>query len=117
MKQDTTLLDRLLALAAEVERTLTHRVASDEIRDACAIARGYLDLVRLYGEPINVDDLERVFARIADAIADAKFQRRFLTQLRTIAAWDRITPTEFESLTPPGQAVSYGARPRTDSAA
>jgi hypothetical protein len=93
MNQDTTLLARLLALAAEVERTLANGVASEEIRDACAIARGHLDLVRLYGEPINVDDLERVFARVADAIVDAKFQRRFLTQLRSIAAWGRLAAT------------------------
>ena len=92
MKQETTLLERLLALAAEVERALAHGVASEEIRDACAIARGHLDLVRLYGEPINVDDLERVVARIAYGIADARFQRRVLTQLRAIAAWGRVAP-------------------------
>jgi hypothetical protein len=90
MNQETTLLQRLVTLAAEVERTLGCGIASEEIRDACAIARGHLDLVRLYGEPLNVDDLERVFARIADSIGDARFQRRFLTQLRSIAAWARL---------------------------
>jgi len=93
MNQETTLIQRLFALATEVERSLPFGVGSEEIRDACAIARGHLELVRLYGEPLNIDDLERVFARIADGIADTKFQRRFLTQVRAIAGWARLAPS------------------------
>jgi hypothetical protein len=93
MNQDsTTTLDRLLALAAEAEQILAQTVASEEVRDAFAIVRGHLDLGRLYGEPINVDDLERVLARIASSIGDSKFRRRFLMRLRTIAAWARLAP-------------------------
>jgi chemotaxis regulatin CheY-phosphate phosphatase CheZ len=93
MNQDpTSILDRLLALAAEAEKTLAQTVASEEVRDAFAIVRGHLDLGRLYGEPINVDELERVLARIANSIGDAKFRRRFLMRLRTVAAWERLAP-------------------------
>ena len=93
MNQDpSSTLDRLLALSAEAERALAQTVAPDDVRDAFAIVRGYLDLGRLYGEPINIDDLERVLARIASSIGDAKFRRRFLMRLRTVAAWSRLAP-------------------------
>lgn len=95
MNQDsTTTLDRLLALAAEAEQIMAHTVASEEARDAFAIVRGHLDLGRLYGEPINLDDLERIMARVAKLIGDAKFQERFLTRLRTVTAWARLGPLE-----------------------
>ena len=93
MNQDSTsTLDRLLELAAEAERLLAQTVAQEEVRDAFAIVRGYLDLGRLYGEPVQVDDLERLLARIASSIGDAKFRRRFLMRLRTVAAWARLAP-------------------------
>ena len=88
----TSTLDRLLSLAAEAEQALAQTVASDEVRDAFAIVRGYLDLGRLYGEPVQVDDLERLLARIGSSIGDAKFRRRFLMRLRTVAAWARLGP-------------------------
>jgi hypothetical protein len=91
-QESTSTLDRLLALAAEAEKILAQSVASEEIRDSFAIVRGYLDLGRLYGEPVQVDDLERLLARIASSIGDAKFRRRFLMQLRTVAAWSRLGP-------------------------
>src|SRR5688572_13273134 len=93
-QDSTSTLDRLLTLAGEAEQILAQTVASDEIRDAFAIVRGYLDLGRLYGEPIQVDDLERLLARIASAIGDAKFRRRFLMRLRTVAAWSRLAPAD-----------------------
>ena len=46
----------------------------------------------MYGEPIRIDDLERLLARIASSIGDAKFRRRFLMRLRTVAAWARLAP-------------------------
>lgn len=94
MIPEQTTLERLLALAAEAERILAYTMAPDEIRDACSIARGHLDMVRLYGEPLNIDDVERVLARIGSAIGDDKFRRRFLTRLRSIAGWARLTPPE-----------------------
>jgi hypothetical protein len=98
MNQDSSsTLDRLLALAAEAEQNLTQTVASEDVRDAFAIVRGYLDLGRIYGEPIKVDDLERLLARIASSIGDAKFRRRFLLRLRTVAAWARLAPAETET--------------------
>ena len=95
MNQDpTSTLDGLFALAAEAEQTLAQTVASEEVRDTFAIVRGYLDLGRMYGEPIQVDDLERLLARIASSIGDAKFRRRFLLRLRTVAAWAKLAPPE-----------------------
>src|SRR5687768_7448535 len=93
----TSTLDRLLALEAEAEQILGQTVASEEVRDAFAIVRGYLDLGRMYGEPIKVDDLERLLARIASSIGDARFRRRFLLRLRTVAAWARLGPIEAEN--------------------
>ena len=90
----TTTLQRLLALASEAEQFLTYNVVSEEVRDAFAIVRGHLDLGRLYGEPINLDDLERLLARIGGSIGDAKFRRRFLVRLRAVTAWARLTLTE-----------------------
>jgi hypothetical protein len=93
MNQDpSTTLDRFLALAAEAEQLLAQSVASEGVRDAFAIVRGHLDLGRLYGEPLNVDDVERLLARIVSSIGDAKFRRRFLMRLRMIAAWSRLAP-------------------------
>lgn len=98
MNQDpTSTLDRLLALAAEAEQILAQTVASEEVRDTFAIVRGYLDLGRIYGEPVKVDDLERLLARIGSSIGDAKFRRRFLLRLRTVAAWARLAPAEAET--------------------
>ena len=98
MNQDpTSTLDRLLALATEAEQLLAHTVTSEEVRDAFAIVRGYLDLGRMYGEPIKVDELERLLARIAGSIGDAKFRRRFLLRLRTVAAWARLAPGEADA--------------------
>ena len=101
MNQDsTTTLQRLLALAHEAEQILSQTVASEEVRDAFAIVRGYLDLGRLYGEPVNVDDLERMLARIAGSIGDAKFRRRFLLRLRTVTAWARVALAESTAADP-----------------
>jgi hypothetical protein len=101
MNQDsTTTLDRLLALASEAEKLLAYNVASEDVRDALAIVRGHLDLGRLYGEPLNIDDVERLLARIASSAADAKFRRRFLTQLRMVAGWARLAPPPDEPSAP-----------------
>jgi hypothetical protein len=91
-QESTSTLDRLLGLAAEAEQILAQTVASEEVRDAFSIVRGYLDLGRLYGEPVQVDDLERLLARIASSIGDAKFRRRFLMRLRSVAGWARLGP-------------------------
>ena len=61
---DTPELDQLIALAEEAERILAKSVGSHDIRNACALARGYLDLARYYHEPLRGEDLERVIARI-----------------------------------------------------
>ena len=57
-------LDRLIALAEEAERILAQGIGSHDIRHACAVARGYLDLARSYNEPVNVEDVERVLSRM-----------------------------------------------------
>lgn len=97
MYQPPATLNQLLALADEAERfiatsaALVESVAMDDARQACAIARGHLDLVRLHGEPICIDDIERAFARVASGIDDEKQQRRFLTKLRSVVGWWRFT--------------------------
>lgn len=67
--QDPSKLDRLIALAAEAEQILARGIPTHDIRHACALARGYLELARSYGEPVNVDDVERVLARMRTAFA------------------------------------------------
>ena len=96
----TSTLDRLFSLAAEAEKILAQTVASEDVRDTFAIVRGYLELGRLYGEPVKVDDLERLLARIASSIGDSKFRRRFLMRLRTVAAWSRLAPPPAETEAP-----------------
>jgi hypothetical protein len=53
-----------MALAEKAEQILAKSIGSHDIRNACALARGYLDLARYYHEPVKVEDLERVIARI-----------------------------------------------------
>jgi hypothetical protein len=60
MQHPASQLDRLIALAAEADQILARSVGSHDIRHACAVARGYLDLARSYNEPVNVADVERV---------------------------------------------------------
>lgn len=57
-------LDRLIALAEEADQILAKNNGSHDIRHACAVARGYLDLARSYNEPVNVEDVERVLVRM-----------------------------------------------------
>ena len=64
-------LDRLIALADEADRLLAQSIGSHDIRHACAVARGYLDLARSYNEPVNVEDVERVLCRMR-ALLSAK---------------------------------------------
>jgi hypothetical protein len=105
MQQDSSTLDQLLALADEAEHFLTtktarlHSLAMEDIRNACAIARGHLDLLRLHGAPVNVDDLERVLVRFAQGIPNDHLRNRYLTKLRTAAAWARMTPPAVPAIT------------------
>lgn len=57
-------IDQLIALAEEAERILAQSIASHDIRHACAVARGYLDLALSYNEPVNVERVEQVVARM-----------------------------------------------------
>ena len=61
---DASNLDRLIALVEETELLLERSLHSHDVRQACAIARGYLDLAQSYGEPVNLDDVERIVARV-----------------------------------------------------
>jgi signal transduction histidine kinase len=71
-RQDARTLDRLVTLAAEAEHILIQGFSSHDIRNACAIARGYLELARSYGEPVNLEDVERVLDRMRAALAATK---------------------------------------------
>jgi hypothetical protein len=68
MPSTSTHLARLIALADEAEQILARSIASHDIRHACAVARGYLDLARSYNEPVNVEDVERVLERMREAL-------------------------------------------------
>ena len=69
MKHHLSPLDRLIKLAAEAEQILARGISSHDIRQACALARGYLELARSYNEPLKTEDVERVLARIRSALA------------------------------------------------
>jgi hypothetical protein len=66
---ETTPLDELVALAEEAEKILANSIGTHDIRHACALGRGYLDLVRHYHEPLKVEDVERVIARMRSLLA------------------------------------------------
>ena len=70
--QKTSQLERLIALAAEAEEILAKSIRSHDIRHACAVARGYLDLARSYGEPVNIEDVERVLVRMRATLRSKK---------------------------------------------
>ena len=72
---ETSQITRLIALVAEAEAILAKSIASHDIRHGCAVARGYLDLARSYGEPVNIEDVERVIARMRAALG-SKTSRR-----------------------------------------
>ena len=57
-------IDRLIALAEEAERIVAQGISSHDIRHACAVARGYLDLAVSYNEPVNVEHVEEVLVRM-----------------------------------------------------
>lgn len=69
---ETSQLDRLIALAAEADQILAKNIGSHDIRHACAVARGYLDLARSYNEPVNVEDVERVLVRMRALLLEAR---------------------------------------------
>lgn len=70
-KSETSDLTRLAALAEEAEQILARSFGSHDIRHACALARGYLDLALFHQEPVNVADVERVLARMRGALSDS----------------------------------------------
>ena len=72
---ETPELDRLMALAEEAEQILAKSIGSHDLRHACALARGYLDLALFYHEPVKVEDVERVLVRMRALIAPAKLPR------------------------------------------
>ena len=80
---ETPELERLIALAQEAEEILAKSIGSHDLRHACALARGYLDLAQYYHEPVNVEDVERVLARMRNMIAPSKPRRTGSESYRT----------------------------------
>ena len=68
-------IDRLIALAEEAERIVAQGLNSHDIRHACAVARGYLDLARSYNVPVNVEHVEEVLARMRALVSAMPSQR------------------------------------------
>jgi hypothetical protein len=66
----------LVAVAAEAEQILERGIATHDIRHACALARGYLELARSYGEQVSVEDVERVLDRLRSAVEAALLSPR-----------------------------------------
>ena len=69
-------IDRLIALAEEAERILAQSIASHDIRHACAVARGYLHLALSYNEPVNVENVEEVVARMRALVKETPPETR-----------------------------------------
>ena len=97
MYQPPATLNQLVALTDEAERflsagaALVEDVTMSDAREACAIARGHLELVRVHGAPFSIDDIEYALARVAFGMSDERQQRRFLTKLRAVAGWWKLT--------------------------
>ena len=72
----TSQLERLAALAREADEILAKGIGCHDIRHACAVARGYLDLARSYNEPVNVEDVERVIERMRDLLRAQEAEAR-----------------------------------------
>jgi hypothetical protein len=69
--QNSSTVDRLVTLASQADQIIARGIASHDIRQACALARGYLELARSYGEPLSVEDVERVLERLGAAVKAA----------------------------------------------
>ncbi len=69
--QNLSTLDRLVKLASDADQIIARGLASHDVRQACALARGYLELARSYGEPVSVEDVDRVLARLSAALKAA----------------------------------------------
>ena len=69
-------IERLKGLVDEAEQIVATGMAvatgmtRHDLCQACAVARGYLELARQYDEPINTEDVERVLTRMR-AMLDA----------------------------------------------
>lgn len=73
MKQpDSSKLERLMALVEEAEQLLARGIPTHDIRQACAVARGYLELALSYDEPVNVEDVERVLEKMRSTFVARK---------------------------------------------
>jgi hypothetical protein len=83
---EQTPLERMVALEADTERRLD--IASDKLalRNLLAITRGYIDLARNYGEPLDVPAIENALARAAECFPSYK-RRAFLLKVRSVAGW------------------------------
>jgi hypothetical protein len=79
-------LDQLVALAEQAEKILANSVGTHDIRHACALGRGYLDLVRHYHEPLKVEDVERVIARMRALLASNEAKPEFELGSRKVDA-------------------------------
>ena len=80
----TSQIDRLIALANEAEQILARSIGSHDIRHACAVARGYLDLARSYNEPVNVEDVERVISRMRALLVSKEPEAAIEPRRRTV---------------------------------
>lgn len=82
--------ERLFGFQLELELELClHDVSDLTTRDQASISRGYLELARNYGEPLDVAAAEKAIVLAAERIGDSKWLHPFLVRLRTVSGWAR----------------------------
>lgn len=79
-------LEKLEKLELELEDKLGRTGSDHPIRNALSVARGHLELTRLYEEPLAVEDVERMLVNAADALPDRKFAHAIMVRVRLACA-------------------------------
>jgi hypothetical protein len=67
------------------------KVINVDVRNVVAIARGHLELARDHGVPLPIADVESELVRAAEGLGNQEWRIHFITRLRGVAAWGKLT--------------------------
>ncbi len=87
-----TLVERLFGFERELEEHLdAWKVIDVDVRNVVSIARGHLELARDHGVPLPIAEIESGLVLAAEQLGDQEWRIRFITRLRGVASWARLT--------------------------
>jgi hypothetical protein len=62
-----------------------------DVRNVVSIVRGHLELARDHGVPLPIAAIESELVRAAGSLGNQEWQIHFITRLRGVAAWGKLT--------------------------